>query len=123
MSSADGSDPTLIRMANTIDTSSLLSQMSALARDAGIPDAKPVAAESGAERVDFSELVKTSVENVNARSQHSAELTRAFEAGSPDVELTDVMIAAQKARISFEALTQVRNKMMSAYQDIMSTPL
>ncbi len=97
--------------------------MSALARDAGIPDAKPIAAESDAQRVDFADLVKSSVENVNARSQHSAELTRAFEAGSPDVELTDVMIAAQKARISFEALTQVRNKMMSAYQDIMSTPL
>ncbi len=33
------------------------------------------------------------------------------------------MIAAQKARISFEALTQVRNKMVAAYKEIMSMPL
>ena len=120
-------------MSNTIDTSSLLSQLGAMARDAGIPAAGKAAAaapaaalakgESAPARVDFGDLLRDSVERVNVRSQEAAALTRAFEAGNPDVELTDVMVAVQKARVSFEALTQVRNKMMAAYKDIMSTPL
>ena len=51
------------------------------------------------------------------------QLRESFETGNPNVELADVMIAAQKARISFEALTQVRNKMLSAYQEIMRMSL
>ena len=75
------------------------------------------------ESVVFTDLFRQSVEGVNKRRQTSSALAEAFDSGASDVELADVMIAVQKARVSFEALVQVRNKMVAAYKDIMSTPL
>lgn len=113
-------------MSNTIDTSSLLMQLRQMAQDAGIPASEAVrpgerAAQAGG--VSFDDLLKTSLSAVNERSGEANALRSAYEAGQPDLELSDVMIAVQKARISFEALTQVRNKMVSAYQEVMSMPL
>jgi flagellar hook-basal body complex protein FliE len=38
-------------------------------------------------------------------------------------ELHEVMLAVEKASISFQFLTQVRNKAMEAYQEIMKMPV
>lgn len=112
-------------MSNSIDTNSLLLQLRAMAQDAGIPASNPITPESAppSGNIEFSSLLESSLEKVNERALDASELRGSFEAGNPDVELADVMIAAQKARISFEALTQVRNKMVSAYQEIMRMPL
>lgn len=108
-------------MSNSIDTNSLLLQLRAMAQDAGIPatESPPPAADA----IDFSSVLKNSLEQVNERNSEATQLRESYEAGNPDVELADVMVAAQKARISFEALTQVRNKMVAAYQEVMSMPL
>jgi len=50
-------------------------------------------------------------------------MATAFELGQGGVDLTEVMIASQKASVSFQAMTQVRNKMVQAYQDIMQMPI
>ena len=93
-------------------------------RDGGrIGGASSVDGAGRADAVAFTELLRDSLEGVNARSREAQGLRESFERGAPGVELADVMIAVQKARVSFEALTQVRNKMVSAYKDIMSTPL
>ncbi|MEA1136005.1 flagellar hook-basal body complex protein FliE, partial [Klebsiella pneumoniae] len=55
--------------------------------------------------------------------QASNQLATAFEIGKSGVDLTDVMVASQKASVSFQALTQVRNKLVQAYQDIMQMPV
>lgn len=112
-------------MNNSIDTNSLLLQLRAMAEDAGIPSSNPLASESvtATDGNEFSQLLANSLEMVNERSMQAKDLRTAFEQGSSDVELADVMVAAQKARISFEALTQVRNKMISAYQEVMRMPL
>ena len=112
-------------MNNSIDTNTLLTQLRTMAQDAGIPASGTVSSEfnSPADSVDFSKILENSLEAVNTRSSEAKELRESYEAGNPNVELADVMIAAQKARISFEALTQVRNKMVSAYKEIMSMPL
>ena len=47
-------------------------------------------------------------------------MATAFEAGSPDVNLPEMMVAMQKASLSFQAMTQVRNKLLSAYQEVMN---
>ena len=107
-------------MTNSVNTNALLLQLRAMAQDAGVPQSessKPV------DGVEFSEVMKSTLEQVNERSTTATKLMQSFDAGNPDVELADVMIAMQKARVSFEALTQVRNKMVSAYQDIMNMPL
>jgi len=130
-------------MSNTIDTNSLLLQLRSLAREAGMSSAPtpsaefdtalrtgPVGGLSGlagqlpeSERPDFGAMIGESLRSVNGRSQEARRLTTAYEGGHPDVELADVMVAVQKARVSFEALTQVRNRMVAAYKDIMNTPL
>ena len=50
-------------------------------------------------------------------------MKRAFTAGTSDASLAEVMIASEKASISFRAVTEVRNKLVQAYQDIMNMPV
>ncbi|KAB0500423.1 flagellar hook-basal body complex protein FliE [Pseudomonas vancouverensis] len=71
----------------------------------------------------FSDLLGQAVNKVNDTQQASTQLANAFEIGKSGVDLTDVMISSQKASVSFQALTQVRNKLVQAYQDIMQMPV
>lgn len=71
----------------------------------------------------FGNLLKQAVDAVNDTQMKSAELQTAYEMGDPSVDLTEVMIQMQKSSVSFEAMTQVRNRMVTAYQDIMNMPI
>lgn len=73
-----------------------------------------------APRVDFAAALKASLDQVNQAQQGAAELGRRFAAGDDSVNLSDVMINSQKANIAFQATVQVRNKLVSAYHDIMN---
>lgn len=75
---------------------------------------------NGAAKVDFSQALKASLDNVNQAQKSAAQLGKNFVMGDDSVSLSDVMIASQKANISFQATIQVRNKLVSAYQDIMN---
>jgi len=88
---------------------------SALAAGAAAP-----AADGGAAGADFAQALKAALEQVNGAQQTAGKLAMQFEQGSPNVNLQDVMISLQKASISFQAMVQVRNKLVSAYQDIMN---
>ena len=67
----------------------------------------------------FGELMQQAIDGVNETQMQASSLRTSFELGE-NVDLSQVMIAVQKSRISFEALTQVRNKLLSAYQDVMN---
>jgi flagellar hook-basal body complex protein FliE len=69
---------------------------------------------------DFSNMFKNAINQVNETQQHAGELSKQFELGNPDIDVTDVMINLQKASVSFQAMTQVRNRLVSAYQEIMN---
>ncbi|MFK7864442.1 MAG: flagellar hook-basal body complex protein FliE [Pseudohongiellaceae bacterium] len=71
----------------------------------------------------FGTLLKQAVDAVNDTQMKSAELQTAYEMGDPSVDLTEVMIQMQKSSVSFEAMTQVRNRMVTAYQDVMNMPI
>ena len=51
------------------------------------------------------------------------EMTQQWMSGSSDIGLNDVMLAMQTSSISFSFGVQARNKMLSAYQEIMNTPV
>lgn len=89
--------------------------MSSLAE--GKPSVESTANTSGA---DFAQLLKTSVDKVNETQKASAAMSTAFEKGDPSVNLSEVMIAIQKANVSFQAMTQVRNNLVSAYKEVMN---
>jgi flagellar hook-basal body complex protein FliE len=55
--------------------------------------------------------------------QESKALTTAFEKGDPSVSLAEVMITAQKASLQFTGMTEVRNKLLNAYQEVMNMPV
>lgn len=81
--------------------------------------------ESGGEGtgMDFSTVIRRSLDQVNHAQQRASGLARDFEVGAPDANLTEAMIAMQKASLSFQYTLQVRNKLVSAYQEIMNMPV
>lgn len=71
----------------------------------------------------FSDLLSGAVNAVNDQQMKSSAMATAYEKGDPNVSLAQVMIQSQKSSVSFEALTQVRNKVVKAYEDIMNMPV
>lgn len=110
---------------NTIDHQSLLLQMRLLAaRAQGLQEttaAATPAAQAGG--VDFGQALKSALDRVNDTQQTARALSDKFDAGDPKIDMAEVMVAIQKANVSFQAVTQVRNKLVSAYQDIMNMPI
>lgn len=107
-----------------ISINQLLTQMRAMQEMAQGQSVTVIPKLSGeTERADFSALLQKSIDTVNDIQQASGKLTNAFETGDPDVSLPEVMIALQKASISFQAISQVRNRLVSAYQDVMNMPV
>ena len=100
---------------------SVLSQIRAMSSMAQGPAA--TAAKDGPERPDFAGLLQESLNKVNEIQQTAGSLATAFEAEDPNVDLAQVMIAQEKSSLAFHALTQVRNKLISAYQEIMNMPV
>ena len=100
----------------------LLSQLRAAAATAsGKPAAGTAAAAAG--HNGFGELLKSSLDQVNATQQNAAGMAKNYELGASNVSLQDVMIAGAKANIAFQATVQVRNRLVSAYHDIMNMPV
>ena len=103
-----------------MDTSAidnLLGQMRAVAASGSAPSRGTVAPAAGA---DFASILKNSLDGINNTQLESTRLARDFELGAPGANLTDVMVSMQKANLSFQQMVQVRNRLVSAYHDIMN---
>lgn len=100
-----------------IDISQAISQLQAMAAAAqGQVAPKADAGNAG----DFGALLKSAIDNVNDIQQQAGKVSDSFEKGDPQTDLTEVMVALQKAKISFQAMVEVRNKLVVAYQDVMN---
>jgi flagellar hook-basal body complex protein FliE len=99
----------------------VLAQIRTLSAQAqGTPQSTAATASGG---TDFASLLRQGINQVNETQQHSTALATAFERGVPGVELPQVMLEMQKATVSFRALAEVRNRLVTAYQDIMNMPM
>lgn len=98
----------------------LIAQMHALASEAR--GEAPTASATG-EAADFATLLGSAIDKVNSLQQQAGQLREGFERGDAQVSLAEVMIASQKSSIGFQTLLQVRNKLVRAYQDVMSMPI
>ncbi len=116
------------------DIQSLLAQMRELRAQtqpqlqAPVSPAADMAANGGLranapEAPGFQEMLVRAVDSVNQTQQQARQMANAFEMGDPGVSLAQVMVASEKASVSFQALSQVRNRLVEAYQDIMNMPI
>jgi flagellar hook-basal body complex protein FliE len=102
-----------------VDTAGVLEQLRALASQAGVSPGRALpAAES-----DFARLLQGSIAQVSGLQERASGLAQGFEGGDPQVSLSEVVIAREKASLAFQAALQVRNKLVAAYQDIMNMPI
>lgn len=108
-------------MSQGVEFNRLMLDMRAMQMDAMSRPKSAAVAEVGGSS--FADMLGQAVNKVNDTQQASNQLASAFEIGKSGVDLTDVMISSQKASVSFQALTQVRNKLVQAYQDIMQMPV
>lgn len=102
---------------NTINQNTLVNTMKAM-QEAASGNSAP-ATNNIQNATDFQSLISKLIDSVNEAEQTSSQLKNSYELGDKGVSLTQVMIASQKSEISFQALLQVRNKLLSAYQEIM----
>ena len=97
----------------------VLAQIRSLSTQMRPTAAQPAATQKSGES-EIAALLRQGVDQVNQSQQRAAQLADAFARGTPGVELPQVMVQVEKASISFQALTQVRNRLITAYQDIMN---
>ncbi|MDR6860023.1 flagellar hook-basal body complex protein FliE [Variovorax guangxiensis] len=99
---------------------SVLQQMRATALQTGIAP-RPAAAEPAAQG-GFAAELRRSLEGINTAQTKAYGQAEAFELGRPGVALNDVMVDLQKANVAFQTGLQVRNRLVAAYQEVMSLP-
>jgi len=104
---------------NNIDTTQLLATGSHGLASPAVPAALHLAT---LETEDFASVFKSMLVGVNQSQQHSRQLAESFDKGQHQ-DLAEVMIAQQTARLAFQSTLQVRNKLMTAYQDVMNMPV
>lgn len=113
-------------MRTTLNHQQLLQQMQTLNKVA--KSGASLASQSGVQNVsnggaDFGNLLTRAINTVNSQQMEAGKLTSQIETGDGGVSLVKAMIASQKSGIAFQATLQVRNKIVSAYQDIMNMPI
>jgi flagellar hook-basal body complex protein FliE len=84
--------------------------------DRGVAPAKP----AGKGGVDFSAVLKSSLDQVDRGQVQANTLAERFQLGDPKVSLEETMVAVQKASLSFQQMVQIRNRVIAAYHDIMN---
>lgn len=100
-----------------IDQMLSLLQASSVAAGGRGGEAQSGAAAAG---TDFAQVLQTSIAQVSQTQQQAEAMAANFAAGNGTENLHEVMIALQKANISFQEMIQVRNKLVSAYHDVMN---
>lgn len=105
---------------------SALQQMQAMAAEAAdnTTSAGAVGLQAGAaSEGSFAAALKGSIDKISAAQQKANGEWQAFEVGAPNVSLNDVMVDMQKAGIGFQFGLEVRNKLVTAYNEMMQMPM
>ncbi len=96
----------------------MLGLLRATATQAGARASEAPAGEAGT--TDFAKVLQNTIEQVNQTQQQAEDMAAKFAAGDGNTNLHEVMISLQKANLSFQEMVQVRNKLVTAYHDVMN---
>jgi len=108
---------------SSMQITQVLAEMRALqARASGFSEAPSAAgaAATATQPSEFANLMKGSVDSVAGMQNHATAMASAYESGDKSIDLTNVMLEVQKASLAFRAMTEVRNKLVDAYQQVMN---
>ncbi len=117
-----------IEVGNNMSTSSMMLQMRSMAdmaqanttpiqiNNEGLPGADV----KETEKVEFSNLLTSAIQQVNGIQQESKGLRNDYLMGKEGANIAEVMIASQKSSVAFGAMLEIRNKLLKAYQDVKS---
>lgn len=109
---------------SNMDVNQVLAQMRTMELAAkGLTASNAPEKSNAVNNANFSQVMQQTVDKVNESQATASSLSTAYVAGSDKVDLPEVMVAVQEASISFQAISQVRNRLLSAYQDVMNMPL
>jgi flagellar hook-basal body complex protein FliE len=103
-----------------IDTRQLDQMISELRAASSLASGKPAVDNTPVNGPEFAQVLKSTIDQVNAAQQEAHKMAEDFSTGQSNVNLQDVMINLQKANLSFQTMVQARNKLVSAYHDIMN---
>ncbi len=78
------------------------------------PSAQAVGAPS------FGQAMNEALKGVSQSQHQVSRMQRELQLDNPSVSLEDTMVSMQKAQLGFQAVLQVRNRMVSAYSEIMN---
>ena len=121
----------------TVNTSNLmamraaiLQQNSALQKAAAAPAPAPSPVEgigqlggaTSAPNDSFVSTLRGALGEVNNQQSKASAISESYERGET-TDIAAVMLQREQASVGFQATLQVRNKLLSAYKDIMSMPV
>ncbi len=111
---------------SNMNVQQVLAQMRVLEAQAKLQvntDAVSVNETQPSQKTDFSEVLTNSINSVNETLMASGEAATKFQKGNSNITMAELVINMEKASVSFQAMTQVRNKLLTAYQEIMNMPV
>jgi flagellar hook-basal body complex protein FliE len=104
-----------------MDSNGIEQMLSVLRSTAAQASGKPADASASVAGVpDFANVLKSSIDKVNETQKSANQMAEKLAAGDNTQNLHEVMIALQTASVSFQEMVQVRNKLVTAYQDVMN---
>ena len=104
-----------------MDTNGIEQMLSVLRSTAAQATGKPAAGTAPvAGATDFAQVLQNSIDKVNQTQQSANQMAEKLAAGDTSQNLHEVMIALQTASVSFQEMVQVRNKLVTAYHDIIN---
>ena len=71
----------------------------------------------------FGQVVADAVQDVNRQQAKAVNMAEQFQSGQSDASVAAVMVELQKASVSFQAMTEVRNRLIEAYREVMNMPV
>lgn len=113
-------------MKTNFDQNLVLAQMQRLnqmAKSGASQSTNNVAQATQTDTKQFGDLLTKAVDTVNQYQQQSSQAATQVDMGDGGASLVKAVIASQKASVAFQATVQVRNRVVSAYQDIMNMPI
>ena len=103
-----------------MDTKGIDQMLGVLRATAAQAAGRPPETEAASENSEFAQVLRKSIDQVNQTQQQAETMAANFAAGDNSENLHEVMVSLQKANLSFQQMVQVRNKLVSAYNDIMN---